>query len=202
MLVPEDSRIESLLNLDQSDLRSLLPRSPVHDGEDIVLFDYHNRIVRLIVQTLKYKNNLQIKKRVASYLKEEIVDISSDIVLFSGQPPLVVPMPMSKTERKEKGFNQCEELAKEIKIQSDGEILICCNVLVKIRETKRQTELGRAERLINVDKSMDVPDNSKIKGRTIIVLDDVYTTRATFSEARRALLSAGAKRVIGLFIAH
>lgn len=203
LLAPEDLRIQKLLSLEPSDLRALLPQSPVNTKNMFVLFDYGNKIVKLVVKSIKYKNNSNLKKRLAIYLHEEIVDLSSEISLFHGAPPILVPMPMSKNEKSKKGFNQCEELCKEIQ-KLDPSLEIYYDLLKKIRETKRQTELTREERLTNVRDSMTVPpEKTKIvEGRVVIVLDDVYTTLATFSEARRALLEAGARSVHGLFIAH
>ena len=202
LLAPEDIKIKKLLAIDVGTMRELLPKSPVYSKDIFVLFDYQNKIVRLIVKSIKYKNNASLRKRVAVYLHEEIVDMSSEIGLFEGMPPLLIPMPMSKLEKRKRGFNQCEELVKEIKKLGGQNIEVSYNTLKKIRETERQTTLSREERALNVKDSMSVSDFSKIKNRVVIVLDDVYTTGASLLEARRALLSAGAKRVISIFIAH
>jgi len=202
VLIPEDLKIQKLLALPVGTMQDLLPKSPVYSKNIFVLFDYHHKIVRLIIKFIKYKNNASLRKRIAIYLYEELVDISSEITLFEGAPPLLIPMPMSKKEKRSRGFNQCEELMREIKKLGGDNIEISYNTLKKVRETKRQTKLSREERLENVKDSMAVFDFSKIKNRTVIVLDDVYTTGASLSEARRALTSAGAHHVIGLFVAH
>lgn len=200
ILTPEDSKIQKLLQISPDRMRHLLPSSSVNMADIHVLFDYGNKVVKTIVKSIKYKNNYNLKKRIAEYFYEEIITLSEDISLFDGSPPLVLPMPMSKNERRKKGFNQCEEFCREIEKIGNKDIEISYNILKKIRETKRQTTLDRAERLLNVKNCMQAEDI--IKNRTIIVLDDVYTTLASFREAERALKIAGAKRVIGLFIAH
>jgi ComF family protein len=200
ILVPEDTKIQKLLNLPAGTMRDLLPKSPVYMKDIFVIFDYQNKIVRLIVKSIKYKNNYSLRKRIAVYLNEEITDISSEVALFHGTPPLLVPMPMSNKEKRSRGFNQCEELCREIKKLSGVNIEVSYDTLKKVRETERQTTLSREKRTENVKGSMAA--ESSALGRVIIVLDDVYTTGASLTEARRALLSAGAKRVIGLFIAH
>ena len=200
LLVPENIKVQKLLDLPISFLRDLLPKSPVYSKDIFVLFNYDNKIVRLIVKSIKYKNNANLRKRIAVYFYEEIIDIASEISLFEGIPPLLVPMPMSKLEKRNRGFNQCEELVKEIKNLVGNNIEVSYNTLKKVRETKRQTTLSREERAQNVKDSMvAVPTFSS---HTVIVLDDVYTTGASLLEARRALVASGAKRVIGLFIAH
>ena len=201
LLAPEDRKIQRLLELDAATMRNLLPSSKTRVKDLFVLFDYDNRIVKLVVRSIKYKNNAGLRKRIAEYLYDEIMEMSSDISLFDGAPPLLVPMPMSKKEKQKKGFNQCEELLKEVEKMVGGNLDISYTALRKIRETKRQTELGRDQRLLNVKNSM-MADSSGVGHRTIIVLDDVYTTLASFSEARRVLFSVGARRVVGLFIAH
>jgi len=203
-LAPEDVKIKKLLDLPAGLMRDLLPKSPVYSKNIFVLFDYDNKIVRLIVKSIKYKNNASLRKRVAGYLYEEIMEMASEISLFEGSGPLLVPMPMSKMEKKNRGFNQCEELVKEIKKMAGDNLAVSYNILKKVRETQRQTTLSRTERALNVANSM-VAVPLKIGTatfRTIIVLDDVYTTGASLLEARRALLATGAQRVIGFFIAH
>lgn len=203
ILAPEDIKIQKLLAFEPGTMRDLLPKSPVYSKDIFVLFDYDNKIVRLIVKSIKYKNNASLRRRIAGYLYEELVDISSEIALFEGTPPLLVPMPMSKKEKRTRGFNQCEELVKEIKKMAGENINVSYSTLKKIKETERQTKLSREERIKNVENSMCVPMNiGTAKHRTVIILDDVYTTGASLEEARRALLESGAKRAVGLFIAH
>jgi len=204
LLVPENIKTQKLLNIPVGMMRNILPQSSTRVKDVFVLFDYQNKIVQFIIKSIKYKNNANLRKRVAQYLYEEMIDISSEITLFEGTQPILVPMPMSKIEKRKRGFNQCEEIAKEIKKLSGENLEVFCDILKKIRETERQTNLSRIDRLKNVKNSMIVSDNNfgKIKNRTVVVLDDVYTTGASFSEAKRALLSAGARRIMGLFIAH
>lgn len=207
LLIPEDQRIKRLLDLPIDQMRHLLTHSPVLMQNAIVLFDYQNRNARLLVKSVKYKNHPALRKRLAVYLYEELIDWSAEINLFSGQLPLLLPMPMSKKEREKRGFNQCEELIKEIAKMENPHVKnfeIDFNILQKVRETERQTKMSREARAQNVKNSMAVAENqiAKIKNRTCIVLDDVYTTGATFGEARRALLASGARSALGLFIAH
>lgn len=199
-LAPEDARIQKILDMPAGAMLELLPKSAVYSSNISVLFDYQNKIVRTIVKLIKYKDNAGLRKKIAGLLYEEITELSSDMALFDGSPPILVPMPMSKMEKRKKGFNQCEELCREIKKLGRENIEVSYNTLKKVRETERQTTLGREERAENVKDSMMA--SSPQGNHTAIVLDDVYTTGASLLEARRALLSAGFRRVYGLFIAH
>jgi predicted amidophosphoribosyltransferase len=217
LLVPEDKKVQKLMDFSASAMRELLPKSPVYSKDILVLFDYQNKMVRQLVKAVKYKNNSGLRERIAQYLYEEIMELSTDIAMFHGAPPLLVPMPMGKIEKRKRGFNQCEELVREIKKLGGENINVSYDTLKKMRETERQTTLGREEREQNVSNSMRAflttrqsagttktqhPERNIGKAPTVIVLDDVFTTGASLAEARRALLSAGFPRVIGLFIAH
>ncbi len=200
IIVPEDVRLRKLIHTPPAQLYSLLPKSPVNLADAQVLFEYGNSSVKLLLHAFKYKNHPEIKKRFASYLHDEIVEMISEVKLWYGDAPIIVPMPMSKNEKNKKGFNQCEELILELK-KLDPTLEVCFDALSKIRETKRQATLSKEERLKNVVHSM-CANHQKVKGKNIIVLDDVYTTLSSFTEARRALNEAGAKKVFGVFIAH
>jgi len=201
ILAPEDFKIQNLINLPEETMKEVLPKSPVYLKNVSVLFDYQNKIVRLIVKSIKYKNNQNLRKRIAKYFYEEIVEFLSESAIFYEKPPLLIPMPMTKKEKSERGFNQCEELCKEIKKLARENLETSFNSLKKIRETERQNKLSRQKRLDNVKGSM-AADSSAVRGRNCLVIDDVYTTGASFEEARRALSAAGPRSIFGFFIAH
>ncbi|MDD6021340.1 MAG: double zinc ribbon domain-containing protein [Oscillospiraceae bacterium] len=77
------------------------------------------------------------------------------------------------------------------------------NTLVKYRETKKQHMLNQEERLTNLADSIKVDENKaeKVRGKTILLCDDVKSTGATLDECAKALYSAGAKKVCCICIA-
>jgi len=75
------------------------------------------------------------------------------------------------------------------------------NTLIKVRKTAKQTTLGYSERLKNLQNSMQAKTPSILKGKIVLLADDVCTTRATIIECSRALKAAGAKKVYALTLA-
>ena len=107
-------------------------------------------------------------------------------------------VPMSKNAFKERGYNQAGLLAERFCY-----ILECseklCNAIIKIKETERQETLGKNERKNNlVGAYKCVAD---VKGKRVLVIDDVKTTGATLNECAKVLKTSGAVSVIGLTIA-
>jgi competence protein ComFC len=145
--------------------------------------------------------------------------------------PILIPIPLSKKRRRERGFNQAELLCREIiKIQKKnrltpdpspyqgegcqrrGEVFtLATNILIKIKETEHQALIkDRNRRLKNLEGTFAVKNhrpNEKekanfLKGKNIILIDDITTTGATLSEARRMLRASGARKVIAFTVAH
>lgn len=205
LLVKEDTRLERLLRIEPEKMYLLLPKSRRYIEKDcFAMFDYTNGVIKTIIKSIKFKNNLAMKERFALYLYDEILSLVSDVELFSGSKPLITAVPMSKDEKKERGFNQCEEILSVVKRLSSDNLDIRFDILEKTRDTARQVKLSREERLKNIRNSIQVKKEKveNIKDRVVVVFDDVYTTGATFGEARRALGAAGARQVYGLFLAH
>lgn len=203
VVIPEERQLAKLLSLEPSIIRKILPRSNLYQRDVSALFDYQNKMVRLLVKAVKFRNNPRARKIVAGFLYEELLEIQTDKSLFTGSSPILLAMPMSKKEKIGRGYNQSEELVKEIARIAEGRIQIEMNLLQKIRDTERQVHLSRQARLKNLKGAMQVFDPQQIlQDKNIVVLDDIFTTGSTFAEARRALLLAGARSVYGLFIAH
>lgn len=106
---------------------------------------------------------------------------------------LVVPVPASQGSLKQRGFSQTEllarQLAKKLKLK------VGLNLLVRVKETPAQRELTREEREKNLLSAFDIKDRKKIQDKSILLVDDVYTTGSTIRECTRILLEAGAARV-------
>ena len=75
------------------------------------------------------------------------------------------------------------------------------NVLIKIKDNTRQSSLNLEGRTTNVKNVFKIIDENTVKGKNIILIDDIYTTGATLEECTKELKRAGAKTVLGLVIA-
>lgn len=111
----------------------------------------------------------------------------------------IIPMPISKERLKERGFNQADILVSEIEDNMD---IVDRNIVFKVKHTPHQTGLSRENRQSNLDSAFVVRDKSLVKGKTLLVVDDIYTTGATLSEVASTLNRAGAKAVYGLTLAR
>ena len=169
------------------------------------LFDYRHPPVKKAIKLIKYKGKKKIINIFADILYGVIIEELAELRLMDNfQKPILVPIPLSGKRYKERGFNQAALLCKKIMENDTHKYLTLVeNVLLKIKETEHQANIkNRAERLKNLTNSFAVKDNNLIKGRNIILIDDVTTTGATLNEARRVLKKAGAKKIIAFTIAH
>lgn len=187
-----------------------LPRRQA--GENlIVLFDYKDPMVKTMIWELKYKGNRKIAQKFAEILIDVLQHELAERVLFENFiNPLLVPMPISDKRRRERGWNQTEILAEEIMKNLD----IGCpsgalfeyspKILIKHIHTDSQarTHATKRERLENLSDSMSVQGGTYVKGRNIILLDDVTTTGSTFTEAKRVLKESGARKILCVALAH
>lgn len=163
-------------------------------------FDY-------LINMLKYEN--YIRERIISYKFGEqayLYKTFSKIILNNQNIcnvlhfyDIIIPVPMYKSKKNERGYNQTEliakKLAKELNIQYENKYLI------KNKNTKVQSTLTKIQREQNVKGAFTVTVKEKIQERSIILLDDIYTTGSTVNECAKALKNAGASRILVLTIA-
>ena len=164
------------------------------------VFDYRDKIVQKMIWMLKYGGKKRVAKKFAGAMFERITkDVREDL-----NRPILVPIPLSLKRLRERGFNQAELIAKEIwKLDSGKNFDFIPNMLVKIKNTESQTKIkNRRKRLMNLNSCFAVKNPELVQNRTIILIDDVATTGATMSEAKKTLISEGAQKVLGFVIAH
>ncbi len=106
---------------------------------------------------------------------------------------LVVPVPLHPNRLRERGYNQSGLLAsgfaRLIGRKLDG------RSLVRVRDTEHQARLTGEERRRNLKGAFKVVAPENVRGRSVVLIDDVLTTGATMDECTKALLTAGAYRV-------
>jgi ComF family protein len=113
---------------------------------------------------------------------------------------VIIPVPLHKKRKKERGFNQAQGIAEELaRLKS---IELDEGVLVKVKNVPPQTFLEIEERAKNVSGAFRVVNEKKIKGKIVLLVDDVYTTGSTVKECSLVLREAGAKEVRVLTLAQ
>jgi len=110
---------------------------------------------------------------------------------------LLVPVPLSRRKRGERGFNQAELIAKAALniCPAGGRFELGINVLLRVRDTHSQIGLTSHQRRQNLRGAFALAPEQEITDREVVLVDDVYTTGTTVSECARVLRRAGASRV-------
>jgi ComF family protein len=116
---------------------------------------------------------------------------------------VLIPVPLWSGRRQARGFNQAEAIARAfLRIKRSGSIQLDTASLVRTRETASQTGLTRKQRRANVRGAFSVTKAERIRGRSILLVDDVMTTGTTVNECARVLHRAEAKEVFVATIAR
>jgi ComF family protein len=150
--------------------------------------------VRAAVHALKYGGERRLVEPLASLMAERWRRTSRG-------GDLLVPVPVHAARRRERGFDQAEELARVVGRILDLEVATC---LTRQHKTTAQHSLGRTDRARNVGHAFVVAPRASrsVAGRWVVLVDDVMTTGATLRGCAAALREAGAGGVSALTLAR
>ena len=143
------------------------------------------------VRSLKYHNKRALAPPMGRLLYGAIEEI--------GAVDLVVPVPLHLSRLRKRGFNQASLLCEVLEKKGYA---VAHDLLLRRRNTDSQAGLSRKARLKNVQGAFEVKEKRLVKGRTILLVDDVLTTGSTLSACGRVLRSAGAESVSALAFAR
>jgi ComF family protein len=170
------------------------PRCKSKEGMDglIVIYDYQDEKVRAAVDGIKY-----------CFVKDLVKSLLRNFRFETGEVfDYLVPVPLHYYRENWRGFNQGEEIAKEVGKKMKLEVV---NMLRRTRKTKQQALIvKREEREANVKGAFEVWDEIKeqTKGKKVLLIDDVFTSGADMRECTKVLKKAGVEMVWGLALAH
>lgn len=171
----------------------------------IALYDYRDPIIKKAIWELKYHHKRYLGEKLGKLLYESMIEELGDMrVYIAGRSILVVPVPISNKKTKLRGYNQALTIAKGFcSSVPSGTFEIKNNIVTKKIDTLPQARItDRKRRLENVRGVFGVKNKEIVKGRTVIVIDDVTTTGGTINEVMKILKKSGAKKVIGFAVAH
>ncbi len=154
---------------------------------------YFDGRLRDAIHAFKFTGRIDTGKYLVGLLKKKLVRIAGEI-------DCVVPVPVTGKRLMERGFNQSFIIGEEIAKMTGKEIHPA--VLVKTKHTKDQYALSRKERKKNISGVFAVKNSHHISGKTVLLVDDLFTTGYTASEAARSLLRASAKEVVFFALAR
>jgi ComF family protein len=137
-----------------------------------------------ILYELKYKNHPEIGEFFGRMIAEEW----NDTGFFEGID-LIVPVPLAKERQRQRGYNQSLHIARGI--GSVTRLPIFTNAVSREQFVESQTQKDRWQRNENVEGCFRLNDGSALKGRHVLLVDDVVTTGATICSCGREMLKAG-----------
>ncbi|OGW02978.1 MAG: hypothetical protein A2889_03015 [Nitrospinae bacterium RIFCSPLOWO2_01_FULL_39_10] len=155
----------------------------------------YDETARDIISAYKYHNKPYIGKDLVSiilkFLDEKITELSSE---------LIIHVPLHIKRLKERGYDQAYILSEGIGIRLG--IPVSYGNLVRMRYTAPQVNLSGSERMKNVKGAFLITDPSELKDKSILLIDDVFTTGATIKESVKVIKRAGAGKVYVLTFAR
>jgi ComF family protein len=145
----------------------------------------HDGVARELVHRLKYSDRQELAVGMGRLMASVARELTSDA-------DVVVPMPLHWTRLWQRRFNQAAALAGVVSRQSGLPLEPLW--LRRHKRTRRQVGLSKAERQRNLQGAFVVPEEARelIRGKRVLLVDDVLTTGSSANAAARALLKGGA----------
>jgi ComF family protein len=162
-------------------------RVRVEAASSLFFFKKKSR-VQNVLHYLKYKNHEELGLVLGSMHAEQL----SKSDLFA-EVDVVIPVPLHPNKFKKRGYNQAALLAKGY--SEVFHALLDEQSLIRTEDTSTQTRKNRYERYENMNQMFKCIDEHNIRGKNILLIDDVITTGSTVESCALELLKAGCKKV-------
>jgi ComF family protein len=166
---------------------------PVRFAFSYLHFRSKGRVQRLL-HRLKYKGAQELGEHLGIRYGTLLSDHH-----YASQFDLILPVPLHRNKRRRRGYNQSDSFAKGL--AEAMELEWSDGILVRVVDTGTQTRKNRLARWQNVEQVFQVKFPERVKGKRILLVDDVLTTGATLEACAMVLLAAGCAEVSVVTIA-
>lgn len=161
----------------------------------ISIFEFSTEVKRLI-HRYKYKREKYLSTPMIHWMTE-------GLKLYRWDFDLIVPVPLHPNRQRQRGFNQAELLARGL--SKNTGVPLVSHGLLRIRNTPQQARLDKEQRQKNLEGAFEISQRHKslktFHNKTILLVDDVYTTGSTAHQCAKVLLAGGADRVYVITLA-
>jgi len=154
----------------------------------------YDGIIKELIHKFKYNQKLQYKTVFESLFREFLESFN-----ILREVDLIIPIPLHPARLREREYNQSQVMAACVSKIIEKPLM--CDILLRIRHTKFQTDLNEEKRIKNITGCFMVKNGDMLKSKNVLLLDDVLTTGITLSEAARTLKEYNPQKVYALTLA-
>lgn len=145
-------------------------------------------VVQHLLHQLKYNGHPEVGVRLGKILGRELINVG-----FENQFDLIIPIPLHKTKKQRRGYNQSAKFAEGLSLSLN--IPFDDSIVVRISKTSTQTRKTKLERWENVKDVFKVKTPTSVNSKRILLVDDVMTTGATLEACANKLYESGCQNV-------
>ena len=166
-------------------------------------FAVYNKLFKNLISLYKYRYKIQLEKPFSFFL--------FSVFMLYWEPrdiDIIAPVPLHRRRMRKRGFNQAyqtvrkwHKIAKVFQVDLSS-VQIEREIIVRTRRTASQVGMSVKDRQVNIKNAFAVKMPEKIRGKRILIIDDVLTTGSTVNECARVLLNGGAQHVDVLTLAQ
>ncbi|MEX2597782.1 MAG: ComF family protein [Salibacteraceae bacterium] len=144
-------------------------------------------MVQSFMHNLKYNGKIAVGEILGDYFGEALKGTAFEEV------DVVIPVPLHKSRLKKRGYNQCDSIARTMANALGKQYRT--DAMIRTHANASQTKKGRYERWLNVKSLFEVMDTKGIKGKHVLLVDDVITTGSTLESCAAAILELPGTKV-------